>query len=314
MGPTWLRTLATGARGADRHQHRRTWCPTPCPSSNGCETASRREVFVIGFSFGGSDRGLRRRTATGSRRDAGGGRNGHRRCGRRAPMPTTLRSTTAVERGKRRAHPAARGHRTAPAPRAASSSRPGSAGPATSGASRPTSRTAPWPGNCSTSMVRSPDYSVGDIIRTLRGIGATQAALLSDLARMDLTRSVTRLEVPVVLVQGRLDQVAPGEATRAVRQLSGGTQQAAGVVREISPHTASGRARQVPRSPHASPSQGICNHVTLPARMTGSTPQTMSLACSTQGCDGLVRDWEHLDLAFSIRAGRRVAQAPSLDI
>ncbi len=63
-----------------------------------------------------------------------------------------------------------------------------------------------------TSMVRSPDYSAVDIIRTIRGMGATQMALLSDLARMDLTRSVTRLEVPVVLVQGRLDQVAPGEA------------------------------------------------------------------------------------------------------
>ncbi len=64
-----------------------------------------------------------------------------------------------------------------------------------------------------TSMVRSPDYSVGDIIRTLRGISGTQAALLSDLARMDLVRSLARLEVPVVMVQGRLDQVAPGEAT-----------------------------------------------------------------------------------------------------
>jgi pimeloyl-ACP methyl ester carboxylesterase len=64
-----------------------------------------------------------------------------------------------------------------------------------------------------TSMVRSPDYSAGDIIRTIRGMAMTQAALLSDLASMDLTRSVARLEVPVVLVQGRLDQVAPGEAT-----------------------------------------------------------------------------------------------------
>lgn len=64
------------------------------------------------------------------------------------------------------------------------------------------------------SMVRSPDYSAGDIIRTLRGMSSTQSALLSDLASMDLTRSVARLEVPVVLVQGRLDQVAPGEATQ----------------------------------------------------------------------------------------------------
>ena len=63
-----------------------------------------------------------------------------------------------------------------------------------------------------TSMVRSPDYTAGDIIRALRRIGATQAALLSDLANMDLTRTLTHLAVRVVLAQGRLDQVAPGEA------------------------------------------------------------------------------------------------------
>jgi pimeloyl-ACP methyl ester carboxylesterase len=60
------------------------------------------------------------------------------------------------------------------------------------------------------SLVRSPDYSAGDVIRAVRGIGATQAALLPDLASMDLTRSLPRLEVPVVMVQGRHDQVAPG--------------------------------------------------------------------------------------------------------
>ena len=61
-------------------------------------------------------------------------------------------------------------------------------------------------------MVRSPDYSAGDIVRTLRGISATQAALLYDLARMDLTRTLPRLDVPFVMAQGRLDRVAPGEA------------------------------------------------------------------------------------------------------
>ena len=58
------------------------------------------------------------------------------------------------------------------------------------------------------------DYSARDIIRTVRGITATQAALLPDLASMDLTRSVPRLDVPVVMVQGRLDQVAPGESAQ----------------------------------------------------------------------------------------------------
>ncbi|HEV8065290.1 MAG TPA: alpha/beta hydrolase [Acidimicrobiales bacterium] len=62
------------------------------------------------------------------------------------------------------------------------------------------------------SLIRSPDYSGGDVMRTLSGVSATQAALLAELATLDLVRSVPRLEVPVVMVQGRLDQVAPGEA------------------------------------------------------------------------------------------------------
>ena len=65
-----------------------------------------------------------------------------------------------------------------------------------------------------TSLLRSPDYSAGDVIRTVRGISATQAALLPELASIDLARTVPRLEVPVVMVQGRHDQVAPGEAAQ----------------------------------------------------------------------------------------------------
>jgi pimeloyl-ACP methyl ester carboxylesterase len=64
------------------------------------------------------------------------------------------------------------------------------------------------------SLVRSPDYSTGDVIRTVRGITATQAALLPELATMDLARAVPRLDVPVVMVQGRHDQVAPGAAAQ----------------------------------------------------------------------------------------------------
>jgi pimeloyl-ACP methyl ester carboxylesterase len=64
------------------------------------------------------------------------------------------------------------------------------------------------------SLVRCSDYSARDIIRTVRGVTATQAALLPDLASMDLTRSLPRLDVPVVMVQGRLDQVAPGESVQ----------------------------------------------------------------------------------------------------
>jgi len=64
------------------------------------------------------------------------------------------------------------------------------------------------------SLIRSPDYRIDDVIRTLRGIGATQAVLLPELASTDLVRTVPSLEVPIVMVQGRLDQVAPGDAAQ----------------------------------------------------------------------------------------------------
>ncbi len=64
------------------------------------------------------------------------------------------------------------------------------------------------------SLVRSPDYSVADIIRTVRGITATQAALLPELATTDLVRTMPRIDVPIVIAQGRSDQVAPGEAAQ----------------------------------------------------------------------------------------------------
>jgi pimeloyl-ACP methyl ester carboxylesterase len=64
------------------------------------------------------------------------------------------------------------------------------------------------------SLVRSPDYSVADIIRTVRGITATQATLLPELAGTDLVRTMPRVDVPIVIVQGRLDQVAPGQAAQ----------------------------------------------------------------------------------------------------
>jgi pimeloyl-ACP methyl ester carboxylesterase len=59
------------------------------------------------------------------------------------------------------------------------------------------------------SLLRSPDYSLADIFRIFGRMAATQAALLPDIAALDLMRTVTRLEVPIVMAQGRLDQVAP---------------------------------------------------------------------------------------------------------
>jgi pimeloyl-ACP methyl ester carboxylesterase len=64
------------------------------------------------------------------------------------------------------------------------------------------------------SLVRSSDYSIRDVVRTFRGIGAAQAALVPELATLDLLHSVPRLAVPVVMVQGRLDRVAPGDAAQ----------------------------------------------------------------------------------------------------
>ena len=64
------------------------------------------------------------------------------------------------------------------------------------------------------SLIRSPDYPPAAVIRTLRGFIASQTELLPQLAATDLVRTMPRLEVPLVLAQGRLDQVAPGEATQ----------------------------------------------------------------------------------------------------
>src|SRR5215469_8930339 len=64
------------------------------------------------------------------------------------------------------------------------------------------------------SLVRSPDYSAAAVARTLRGISASQAALLPQLATTDLVRTMPRLDVPLVMAQGRLDQVAPGDAAQ----------------------------------------------------------------------------------------------------
>ena len=64
------------------------------------------------------------------------------------------------------------------------------------------------------SLVRSPDYSVADVVRAMRGIVSTPAALAPELATLDLVQALPRLDVPIVLAQGRLDQVSPGEAAQ----------------------------------------------------------------------------------------------------
>jgi pimeloyl-ACP methyl ester carboxylesterase len=64
------------------------------------------------------------------------------------------------------------------------------------------------------SLLRSHDFSMADVVRTVRGISATQAALLPELEDLDLVQALPRLEVPIVMAQGRFDRVAPGEAAQ----------------------------------------------------------------------------------------------------
>ena len=59
------------------------------------------------------------------------------------------------------------------------------------------------------SLLRSPDYSLADTFRTIRRASAPQAALLGEIAALDLMHTLTRLQTPIVMAQGRHDQVAP---------------------------------------------------------------------------------------------------------
>lgn len=64
-------------------------------------------------------------------------------------------------------------------------------------------------------LIRSPGYSPAAIIRAIRGMTASLSALLPQLATTDLVRTMPRLDVPILMTQGRLDQVAPaGPAQR----------------------------------------------------------------------------------------------------
>lgn len=69
------------------------------------------------------------------------------------------------------------------------------------------------------SLLRSADYTLADAIRTIRGITAAQATLLPELAALDLTHTPTRLNTPIVMVQGRHDQVAPPFAAQRYAEL-----------------------------------------------------------------------------------------------
>ena len=69
------------------------------------------------------------------------------------------------------------------------------------------------------SLLRSPDYSLADTIRAFRGITAAQAALLPELATLDLPHTLTRLTTPIVMAQGRHDRIAPPSAAERYAEL-----------------------------------------------------------------------------------------------
>jgi pimeloyl-ACP methyl ester carboxylesterase len=73
--------------------------------------------------------------------------------------------------------------------------------------------------NLLVSLLRSADYSPADTVRTIRGMAAAQAALLPELAALDLTHTLTHLNTPIMMVQGRHDQVAPPSAAERYAEL-----------------------------------------------------------------------------------------------
>ena len=58
-------------------------------------------------------------------------------------------------------------------------------------------------------LVLSRDYTLSDIVGTLRGMRFAQDQLLPDLATLNLFQMLPRLDVPAFLLQGRHDYVAP---------------------------------------------------------------------------------------------------------
>ena len=128
-----------------------------------------------------------------------------------------------------------------------------------------------------TSLVRSSDYSPGTCCGPFVASRVTQAALLPEMATLDLVTSVPRLDVPVLMVQGRLDQVAPGDAAQQLCQPFRGTEQGTRVVRELGAYASSRGAREVSRTPHEGPRRSACQHLSCdqsPApRSMNTTPR-----------------------------------------
>jgi len=67
-------------------------------------------------------------------------------------------------------------------------------------------------------LMLSRDYTLSDVVGTLRGVRFAQDQLLPDLAHLNLFQMLPRLDVPVFLLQGRYDYVAPASCAEQYYQ------------------------------------------------------------------------------------------------
>ena len=105
------------------------------------------------------------------------------------------------------------------------------------------------------SLLRSPDYAPRDVLRTVRGITATQSALLPELAALDLGAYPAS---PPDADRHGPRPTGPGGARRrrpAVFRLARGYQQATDVVREVGSYPPPRGAPEIPGTPQASSSR-----------------------------------------------------------
>lgn len=64
-------------------------------------------------------------------------------------------------------------------------------------------------------LLESPEYSLLDVWRTLKGLFWTLEVMWDELKTVDLVRQAPRIDVPVYLILGRRDRQVPGELAEA---------------------------------------------------------------------------------------------------
>ncbi|MEC0094354.1 alpha/beta fold hydrolase [Paenibacillus macquariensis] len=63
-------------------------------------------------------------------------------------------------------------------------------------------------------MLRSPDYSIKDIFNTIRGFQRSYTQrIIEDFAEIDFSKTIERIDIPVVFIHGRKDVHVYGELT-----------------------------------------------------------------------------------------------------